>query len=75
MPKNLFKLLIIIVRLGVTEKFFINNLLLGVTGSVGVLIVPEYIRLLKESITENVYVMMSHSAKKFVTSYTLRLYS
>ena len=57
------------------EKFFIKNLLIGVTGSVGVLVVPEYIKLLKENIVENVYVMMSHSAKKFVTPYTLRLYS
>lgn len=57
------------------EKFSINNLLLGVTGSVGVLAVPEYIRLLRESIAENVYVMMSHSAKKFVTPYAMRLYS
>lgn len=58
-----------------TEKFFINNLLLGVTGSVGVLIVPDYIKLLRENIAEKVYVMMSHSAKKFVTPYTMRLYS
>lgn len=58
-----------------TEKFPINNLLLGVTGSVGVLAVPEYIRLLKENIANRVDVMMSHSAKKFVTPYTMRLYS
>lgn len=36
---------------------------------------PDYIKLLKESIAENVHVMMSHSAKKFVTPYTMRLYS
>lgn len=58
-----------------TEKFLINNLLLGVTGSVGVLAVPEYIRLLKENIVKRVDVMMSFSAKKFVTPYTMRLYS
>lgn len=58
-----------------TERFFINNLLLGVTGSVGVLDVPHYIKLLRESIAKNVHVMMSHSAKKFVTPYTMRLYS
>ena len=56
-------------------KKFINNLLLGVTGSVGVLAIPDYIKLLRESIAERVDVMMSHSAKKFVTPYTLRLYS
>lgn len=58
-----------------TEKFLIKNLLLGVTGSVGVLSVPYYIKLLRESIAENVRVMMSHSAQKFVTPYTMRLYS
>lgn len=57
-----------------TEKF-INNLLLGVTGSVGVLAMPDYIRLLRESVAERIDVIMSHSAKKFVTPYTLRLYS
>ncbi|HJT10231.1 MAG TPA: flavoprotein [Candidatus Nitrosotalea sp.] len=49
--------------------------MLGVTGSVGVLTVPYYIKLLRESIAENVHVMMSHSAQKFVTPYTMRLYS
>ncbi|MEW6044083.1 MAG: flavoprotein, partial [Thermoproteota archaeon] len=58
-----------------TVKPMISNLLLGVTGSVGVLVVPDYIRHLRESVAENVHVMMSHSAKKFVTPYTLRLYS
>jgi phosphopantothenoylcysteine decarboxylase/phosphopantothenate--cysteine ligase len=59
----------------VTEKFLVNNLLIGVTGSVAALVVPDYIRLFKESIAENIHVMMSHSAKKFITPYTLRLYS
>lgn len=58
-----------------TENFLVNNLLLGVTGSVGVLVVPEYIRLLRERIAKDVHVMMSHSARKFVTPYTMRLYS
>lgn len=58
-----------------TEKFLIENLLLGVTGSVGVLSVPYHIKLLRESIAENVHVMMSHSAQKFVTPYAMRLYS
>jgi len=49
--------------------------LLGVTGSLEVLTVPDYLKLLREKIAERVYVMMSHSAKKFVTPYTLRLYS
>ncbi len=58
-----------------TERFFINNLLIGVTGSVGVLAVPEYIRLFRNGIAKNVHVMMSRSAQKFVTPYTMRLYS
>ena len=58
-----------------TEKFLVKNLLIGVTGSVGILSVPYYIKLLRESIAENVHVMMSHSAQKFVTPYTMRLYS
>ncbi len=57
------------------NKFPIHNLLLGVTGSVGALAVPEYIRLLRESIVKRVDIMMSYSATKFVTPYTLRLYS
>lgn len=58
-----------------SDKFAINNLLLGVTGSVGVISVPYYIKLLKEQIARNVIVIMSHSAKKFITPYTLRLFS
>lgn len=59
----------------VTDQFFVENLLVGLTGSVGVLVVPDYVRMLKESVAKNVYVMMSYSAKKFVTPYTLRLFS
>lgn len=57
------------------EKFLLNNLLIGTTGSVGILAVPEYIRLFREDIAKEVHVMMSHAAKKFVTPYTMRLYS
>jgi phosphopantothenoylcysteine synthetase/decarboxylase len=60
---------------GLTGNFLISNLLFGVTGSVGILSVPEYIWLLKGSVAKNVYVMMIYSAKKFVTPYTLRLFS
>jgi len=58
-----------------TEKFFINNLLLGLTGSVGVLVIPDYIKLFRESVAKRVDVIMSYSATKFVTPYTMRLYS
>jgi len=58
-----------------SKKFFLSNLLLGVTGSVGVLIVPHYIKLLRDSFAEKVHVMMSYSAQKFITPYTMRLFS
>lgn len=62
-------------KVGVTGKFIINNLLIGATGSVGILEMPHYIKRFRENIAENVYIMMSHSAKKFITPYTMRLYS
>ena len=57
------------------NKFVINNLLLGVTGSVGVISIPYYIKMLREDIAKNVVVIMSYSARKFITPYTLRLFS
>ena len=57
------------------DKFIISNLLLGVTGSVGVISIPYYIKMLKDEIARKVVVIMSHSAKKFITPYTLRLFS
>lgn len=48
-----------VVKLGMAKKLLINNLLLGVTGSVGVLVVPDYIKLLRESIAENVHYLQS----------------
>lgn len=58
-----------------SDKFIINNLLLGVTGSVGVISIPYYIKMLKDEIAKNVVVIMSRSARKFITPYTLRLFS
>jgi phosphopantothenoylcysteine decarboxylase len=49
--------------------------LLGVTGSVGVISIPYYIKMLKDEIAKNIVVIMSHSARKFITPYTLRLFS
>ncbi len=57
------------------KKSIINNLLLGVTGSVGVISIPYYIKMLKDEIATNVIVIMSHSTRKFITPYTLRLFS
>lgn len=58
-----------------SDRLIINNLLLGVTGSVGVISIPYYIKMLKDEIAKNVVVIMSHSARKFITPYTLRLFS
>lgn len=58
-----------------TDKFIINSLLLGVTGSVGVISIPYYIKMLRDNIANNVVVIMSYSARKFITPYTLRLFS
>lgn len=58
-----------------TDRFVINNLLLGVTGSVGVISIPYYIKMLRDDIAKHVVVIMSHSARKFITPYTLRLFS
>lgn len=58
-----------------TDKFIINSLLLGVTGSVGVISIPYYIKMLRDNIAKNVVVIMSYSARKFITPYTLRLFS
>jgi phosphopantothenoylcysteine synthetase/decarboxylase len=52
----------------------IKNLLLGVTGSVGVLSIPNYIQQLRQ-IGIGVVVIMTHSAQKFITPYTMQLFS
>jgi phosphopantothenoylcysteine decarboxylase/phosphopantothenate--cysteine ligase len=55
------------------ENLF-ENLLLGITGSSAVLGIPGYIALFRQNGIK-VRVIMSHSARKFVTPYTMRLYS
>jgi phosphopantothenoylcysteine decarboxylase/phosphopantothenate--cysteine ligase len=52
----------------------IKNLLLGVTGSVAVLSIPNYIRQFRQK-GINVVVMMSYSSQKFITPYTMHLFS
>lgn len=52
-----------------------GNLLIGVTGSVGALAVPNYLFLLKQSFAKEIHVMMSRAAQKFLPPYVLRLYS
>ncbi len=52
-----------------------GNLLIGVTGSVGVLNVPLYLLLLRQSFAKEIHVMMSRAAQKFLRPYSLRLLS
>ncbi len=52
-----------------------GNLLIGVTGSVGVLNVPLYLFLFRHSFAKEIHVMMSRAAQKFLRPYSLRLLS
>jgi len=45
------------------------------TGSVGALLIPHYIFQLKQRSTASIQVIMSNSAQRFVSPYTLRLFS
>jgi phosphopantothenoylcysteine decarboxylase len=52
-----------------------GNLLVGVTGSVGVLNVPQYLLQLRQSFASEIHVMMSRASLKFLPPYALRLVS
>ncbi len=52
-----------------------RNLLIGITGSVGAVTMPNYICLLKQYFAEEVHVMMSRAAQKFLSPYAMRLLS
>ena len=52
----------------------IKNLLLAVTGSIGVLSIPNYIHQFRQN-NINVFVIMSYASQKFITHYTMRLFS
>lgn len=52
-----------------------ENLLVGVTGSVGVIALPQYLLYLRRHVARNVRVMMSEAAQRFITPYTLELFS
>ncbi len=52
-----------------------GNLLVGVTGSVGVMNVPLYLFLFRQSFAKEIHVMMSRAAQKFLRPYALRLLS
>ena len=52
-----------------------DDLLLGVTGSPSALAMPQYVLMLRQSMTRSVRVMMSHGATHFVNPYTMRLFA
>jgi phosphopantothenoylcysteine decarboxylase/phosphopantothenate--cysteine ligase len=52
-----------------------ETLLIGVTGSIGAVKVHEYIFKLNQLFAQNVFILMSHSAQKFVTPSTLQLFT
>jgi phosphopantothenoylcysteine synthetase/decarboxylase len=52
-----------------------ENLLVGVTGSIGAVAVPQFLFLVRQSFAKEVHVMMSRAAQKFVSPYVLRLFS
>ncbi len=52
-----------------------GNLLVGVTGSVGAVAVPQFLFLLRQSFAREIHVMMSRVAQKFLSPYVLRLFT
>jgi phosphopantothenoylcysteine synthetase/decarboxylase len=52
-----------------------ENLLIGATGSIGVVNMPQYIHKFRQAFANNVTVLMSRSAQKFIPPYTMGLFS
>lgn len=57
------------------EKFLMDNLLIGMTGSIGVISYSEFIFLLRKDIAKNINVIMSKNATKFITPFSIRVLS
>jgi phosphopantothenoylcysteine synthetase/decarboxylase len=58
-----------------SKDFLVDNLLIGMTGSIGVISYSEYIFLFRKNIAKNVNVIMSKSATKFITPFSIRSFS
>ena len=56
-------------------EFFIQNLLIGMAGSIGVIGFAEYISELRKQFVKNIHVIMTKSATKFITPFSLRVMS
>ena len=52
-----------------------ETLLLGVTGSVGAVGLHNYVAKLNQVFAQDIFILMTRSAQKFVSPYTLQLYS
>lgn len=57
------------------SDFVIENMLLGVTGSIGIISYADYILMFREKLVKNIRIIMSKSATKFITPFSLRVYS
>ncbi len=58
-----------------SKTFLIDNLLIGMTGSIGVISFSEYIFLFRKNIAKNINVIMSKSATRFITPFSIRSFS
>jgi len=52
-----------------------ESLLIGATGSVGIVNMPQYIYKFRQAFANKVTVLMSRSAQKFIPPYTMELFS
>ncbi|MCL5439956.1 MAG: hypothetical protein M1595_03515 [Candidatus Thermoplasmatota archaeon] len=52
-----------------------RNLLLGITGSIGAVNMPAYVQYFKHKLAENVFILISSSAKNFLNNYSLEIIS
>jgi phosphopantothenoylcysteine decarboxylase/phosphopantothenate--cysteine ligase len=52
-----------------------DTLLIGITGCVAATVMPYYVMYLRQSYARHIHVIMTRSARRFVTPYTLRLHS
>jgi phosphopantothenoylcysteine synthetase/decarboxylase len=52
-----------------------GNLIIGVTGSIGCILVPHYVYAIRQALNVNVRIVMTAAAQKFVTPYTLEIFA
>lgn len=57
------------------EALDCKTLLIGVTGAVGAVNMPQVIHKFRHFFAENVYIMQSQAAQRFIPPYTLQLFS